>query len=121
MYLTLNPTHLYIHLEGYERLWSFHLGSCIEVPLNHIAQVSTDLPLSTWRELRAPGTSLPGVIKAGTYYTERGREFWYVTKPSVLTIDVRDNYYKRIVLSLHDNEAWRAEITGSLVPSNGSD
>lgn len=110
MQLTRTPTHLDIHLDGYERLWAFHLGSCIEVPLGDIIEVSTDLPPSTWRELRAPGTFLPGVIKAGTYYTERGREFWYVMNPSILTIDIRDGYYKRIVLSLSDNEAWRTEI-----------
>lgn len=110
MHLTRTSTHLSIHLDGYERLWAFHLGSSIEVPLGDIIEVSTDLPPSTWRELRAPGTFLPGVIKAGTYYTERGREFWYVTQPSVLIIDMREGYYKRIVISLSDNETWRSEI-----------
>ena len=27
-----------------------------------------------------PVTFIPGVIKAGTYLTNRGKEFWYVTR-----------------------------------------
>jgi len=112
MHLTRTPTHLIIHLAPPERLWAFHWGATIEVPLSHITQASTNLPPTTWREIRAPGTFLPGVIKAGTYYTERGREFWYVTSPeSILGLDIRDDYYKRIVLSLPDNDQWRADLS----------
>ena len=32
------------------------------------------------KEIKAPGTSIPGLIKAGTFYSNRGKEFWYVTK-----------------------------------------
>jgi len=44
------------------------------------------------------GTYLPEVIKAGTYYTPRGKEFWYVTKKGCLVLELRDEPYKRIIL-----------------------
>jgi len=121
MHLTRTPTHLSIHLDPHERFWALHLGATLEIPLAHIAQVSTTLPIGTWREVRAPGTFVPGMIKAGTYYTERGREFWYVVpSQTVLCMDIREDYYKRIVLSLPDSEAWCRDITTTLADIPGS-
>ncbi|HEY9661753.1 MAG TPA: hypothetical protein V6C65_25130 [Allocoleopsis sp.] len=111
MQLTLDSDTLIIKLSGFERLWSFHLSQSILVPFAHIQQVSTTQPQSDWFDLRAPGTALPGVIKAGTYYTRNGREFWYVTrKADYLTLSLRDEYYKRIVLSLENAAAWAEQI-----------
>lgn len=117
MQLTLTPTTLQIHLTGQERLWAFHLGCLIEVPLTKITRVTTELPVSTWREIRAPGTYLPGVIKAGTYYTERGREFWYVTDwSSVLHFEIQDDYYQEIILTVADHLTWVERIRQRISP-----
>jgi hypothetical protein len=112
MQLSCNDHHLTIDLENHERLWAFHLSRSLLIPLSQITQVSTELPEGEWRELRAPGTFLPGVIKAGTYYTPRGREFWYVVKTDhYLVLDIQDEYYKRVVLSLEDSsEVWAEQI-----------
>lgn len=115
MQLTLNSDALVLELSGFERLWSFHLSKSIFVPLAHIQQVSTEEPQSDWLDLRAPGTALPGVIKAGTYYTRNGREFWYVTrKSSYLILSLRDEYYKRIVLSSENAEVWAEQINRAI-------
>ncbi|MEO1445206.1 MAG: hypothetical protein AAFV46_03030, partial [Cyanobacteria bacterium J06635_11] len=80
-------------------------------------------PETTWNELRAPGTALPGFIKAGTYYTQRGREFWYVLRASkgasnggqnCLCLDMSEGYYKRIVLESGLAGTWRAQIQTAL-------
>jgi hypothetical protein len=42
--------------------------------------VERSIPPSTLKHVRAPGTYVPGLIKAGSYYTSRGREFWFVTR-----------------------------------------
>ncbi len=55
-----------------------------EISLEHIVEVRTEAPETSWREIRAPRTYLPGVMKAGTYYTPRGKEFWYATKKGCL-------------------------------------
>ena len=46
-----------------------------KIPLQNIKNVSAELPKPTWKEIKAPGTFIPGLIKAGTYYTDKGQEF----------------------------------------------
>lgn len=112
MILLINGHTLEIDLSPLERLWAFHLGEQIKVPLSRIQHVRLDCPqTSLWKELRAPGTHLPGMFKAGTYYTDRGREFWYVQSGQpCLCLDILDGYYKRIVLSLETAEQWASQI-----------
>ncbi|MGG6298074.1 hypothetical protein ACQ4M4_27080 [Leptolyngbya sp. AN02str] len=115
MNLAIAEHTLHITLTGWERLLAFHVSSTIQVALQSVTHASTTTPTPTWREIRAPGTLLPGVIRAGTYYTERGREFWYVTHlQSCLTLDVADQYYKRIVLTVDEPEHWRDRIRSSI-------
>ncbi|WP_225886952.1 hypothetical protein [Nodosilinea nodulosa] len=81
------------------------------IPLDHITRVSTAPPQTSWRDLRAPGTALPGVIRAGTYYTPRGKEFWYATKTGgYLTLELKQSPYQRIILTISQNEAWSEQI-----------
>lgn len=109
--ITDNKLQLQIELEWYEQLWSFHLSKTIEINIERIKRASTEEPQSNWTEIRAPGTFLPEVIKAGTYYTNRGREFWYVTKNrDYLTLELQDEYFKRIILTISDSSAWAERI-----------
>lgn len=111
MHLTLTTDTLAIALEWYEQLWAFTLTQTWRVPLAHIRAVSTAEPLSHWAEIRAPGTYLPGVIKAGTYYTRRGKEFWYVTADhDYLTLELENESYQRLVLTIHNSQDWAARI-----------
>lgn len=112
MQLSLTATQFVIDLTGFERLWAFHLGQTITIPLEHIQAVSTELPTAHWSDLRAPGTFLPGVIKAGTYYTKTGREFWYITPNSnYLTLELSPEvYYKKIVLAHPNSPLWVEQI-----------
>jgi len=111
MNLKITAHQLQIELEWYEQLWAFYLPKTIEIPLEHIEQATTEEPLSTWLEIRAPGTFLPGVIKAGTYYTKQGKEFWYVTKEKdYLTLELKDEPFKRIILTLEQNDIWVERI-----------
>ena len=111
MNLKISNNRLYIELEWYEQLWAFTLNQTFEILLDHIEQVTTEEPLSNWAELRAPGTFLPGVIKAGTYYTKQGKEFWYVTKDkNYLTLELVNEPYKRMVFTLNENEVWQERI-----------
>ncbi|MEO1760625.1 MAG: hypothetical protein AAFR83_01315 [Cyanobacteria bacterium J06629_18] len=84
-----------------------------EIPLSHIHEVTTTAPQTTWKELRSPGTFIPGLVKAGTYYTPRGKEFWLVKqrKNSYLTIELQNEDYKRIVLTIEDNESWQQRLS----------
>ncbi|MBE9031570.1 hypothetical protein IQ266_17700 [filamentous cyanobacterium LEGE 11480] len=112
MKLNMAAAHLMIELSGWERLWAVHVGPRIVIPFDEIEQVRTTAPETTWRELRAPGTFFPGVIKAGTYYTDRGRTFWYTkSAENVLCLDLSaDQYYKQIVLTVDQNRTWADRI-----------
>jgi len=75
MQLSLNQNQMVIQLDWYEQLLAFTLHNPITVSLDHLLEATAEEPQSRWTDLRAPGTHLPGVIKAGTYYTRHGREF----------------------------------------------
>jgi len=114
MNLSIVGHTLRIELEWYEQLWAFNLQNSLEIPLEHITSVTTDEPPSSWTEIRAPGTFLPGVIKAGTYYTPRGKEFWYVTKDKdYLVLELRDESFKKIILTLDQSQSWAERILQS--------
>ena len=112
MQLSLNQNQLVIQLDWYEQLLAFTLHNPIVIPLDHLLQVTAEEPQSRWTDLRAPGTHLPGVIKAGTYYTRHGREFWYVTADrKFLVLELREEPYQKIVLTLENNHDWVDRIT----------
>jgi hypothetical protein len=112
MQLAIDADRLTLTLEGAERLWSFKLGP-ISVPREHVVRAEAALPPTTWKELRAPGAFLPGVIKAGTYYTGRGKEFWYAVRSredSPLTIELQEESYRRLALTIDDAANWVERI-----------
>jgi hypothetical protein len=119
MQLEIIDGKLELHLSVKERFAAVHIASTIAVPLASVTHVSTIEPESNWNELRAPGSFVPNFIKAGTYYTARGREFWYVTKSrdgKFLTLDLQGEYYKRIVLTIDEHQAWCDRLK-TVIPS----
>jgi hypothetical protein len=115
MQLFIDADQLRIELTRMERFWAIHLDKTITVPLTQIRQVSTEVPPTTWQEIRSPGTAVPGVIKAGTYYQNRVRSFWYTQpKKPVLALELApDAYYRKVVLAIDDNLDWRDRIAAA--------
>jgi hypothetical protein len=65
------------------------------------------------KELRVPGTFFPWLIKAGTYVSlsGNGRSFWFSRwRGGHIQIELRNHWYKRIVLSLDDPAYWSRKI-----------
>ena len=111
MNFSIVDNKLRIDLDWYEQLWAFTWDKTFEIPLVHIENATTNEPPSSWTEIRAPGTFLPGVIKAGTYYTPRGKEFWYVTKDrDYLVLEMRDESFKKMIFTLDQNQWWLEQI-----------
>jgi hypothetical protein len=116
MKLKIDNDRLTIELEWYEQLWAVSFDRQLSIPVNHINRVTTEEPESNWSEIRAPGTFVPGLIKAGTYYTKRGKEFWYVTADKdYLTIELHDEPFRRIVLTLPNSQSWCEQIDQAAV------
>ena len=119
MNINIVEQNLQIEFTVKEQFLAVRFHKLWEIPLSHIQQVTTTPPQTTWKELRSPGTSLPGLVKAGTYYTKRGKEFWLVNerKDNYLTIELQDENYKRIILTAENNESWQQRL--SQVMGNG--
>jgi len=79
--LSITEDKLVLHVRGADRLWSFN--SSLEIPLVHIASVRADTEIARgwWHGIRMPGTNVPGVITAGTFYQDGKRVFWDVHHP----------------------------------------
>jgi hypothetical protein len=110
MKLSIEENFLRIEMKWWEKVLAFH--SSMRVPLSHITSIDTGLPPSTWKEFKCPGSYVPGIIKAGTYYTNRGKEFWCVTKgKNVLQIGLDGERFSRLVLEVADNSFWKDQIS----------
>jgi hypothetical protein len=106
---------LIVHVRGMDRLWA--LKSRLEIPLAHVVGAEIDPEVTQgWRKgIRAPGTHVPGVITAGTFYQEGERVFWDVHDPeSTVVIHLKDDLYARLVIEVDDPASTAAAIQGAL-------
>ena len=90
-------------IEGLDKLWS--LKSRLEIPLSHIRGVRLDPEVARgwWHGIKAPGTSLPGVITAGTFYQHGKRVFWDVHDPEhTLIVELADERYDELIIEVAD-------------------
>ena len=93
-------------VEGLDKLWS--LKSRLEIPLAHIrdVRVDPDAARGWWHGIRAPGTNVPGVITAGTFYQHGKRVFWDVQGPErVIVIELGDERYDELIVEVADPSA----------------
>ena len=106
---------LVVHVKGMDRLFS--LKSRLEMPLAYVLGAEADPHVAQgWRKgLRAPGTHLPGVITAGTFYQEGDRVFWDVRDPEkAIVIRLEDERYSRLVIEVEDPPSTAAAIEGAI-------
>lgn len=86
---------------GLDKLWS--LKSRLEIPLAHIRSVRADPEIAKgwWHGIRAPGTNVPGVLTAGTFYQDGKRVFWDVHDPEqVVVISLKDERYEELIVEV---------------------
>lgn len=102
-------------VEGADKLWA--LRSRLEIPVAHIrgAHVDPDIAHGWWHGLRAPGTSVPGIITAGTFYQQGKRIFWDVHHAeNVIVVELADERYDELVIEVADPAATVAQITAAV-------
>jgi len=104
--LSIAEGKLTLHVRSADRLWA--LKSTLEVPLVHIAGVRADPEAARgwYHGIRMPGTNVPGVITAGTFYQDGKRVFWDVHDPAkAVVIDLRDEPFNELVIEVADPQA----------------
>lgn len=105
MRVTLSDGSLTVEFTAVEKICSCKRS--VAVSAAHINRVKSGVPEPRLLEVRVPGTFIPGVIKAGTYWTRAGKEFWYVRRgmPRYITIELSEEApFRRMVLGLDEGE-----------------
>ncbi len=90
-------------IEGLDKLWS--LRSRLEIPLAHISGVRADAEVARgwWHGIRMPGTNLPGVLTAGTFYQHGKKVFWDVHDPEqTIVVELVDERYDELIIEVAD-------------------
>jgi len=104
--LSIEQGKLMLHVRGADKLWA--LKSSLEIPLVHIASVRADPEAARgwYHGMRMPGTNVPGVITAGTFYQDGKRVFWDVHHPEkTIVIQLHDERYSELIVEVDDPEA----------------
>jgi hypothetical protein len=104
--LSIAEGKLTLHVRGADKLWA--LKSSLEIPLAHIAAVRADPEVARgwYHGIRMPGTNVPGVITAGTFYQDGKRIFWDVHNPEkTIAIDLHDERYSQLLVEVADPDA----------------
>lgn len=105
---------LTIELHGKEQF--FAVKAKVVVKKKDIQIAAFRSVFQDWRkwQVRAPGAGIPKRIIAGSFWTEEGWDFLYLTNPhgiiepmvnNVLFIETNQNKFKRIVVSCDPKEA----------------
>jgi hypothetical protein len=95
-------------VEGWHKLWSFR--SEFRIPRAHILGAQHDPEAAKAWGIRAPGTHIPGLLKAGTFYFDTTGD----NKPTFLdvqhredtvVIDLQNEEYNRLIIEVADPAA----------------
>ena len=110
----LTESTLIVHVRGADKFWA--LKSQLEIPLTHVEGAEVDPAVGEhWSDvvkgIKLPGTHVPGVIAAGSFYTSGGWVFWDVHDPqNTLTITLAHEHYTKLVIEVTDPAADVARI-----------
>jgi hypothetical protein len=104
--ISVEGENLVLRVRGFSRVWS--LRSVIRIPLGAVraAAIVGNAASGVWKGIRMPGTHLPFVIVAGTYYKDGEKRFYDVRRGDralELRLDGAD--FQRVTLRVRDPEA----------------
>lgn len=105
--LHLSETVLSVELLGLHKLWALKTG--FDIPrgsIRRVRRMQASEITGLWKGWRFPGTHLPGVFVAGTYYSRGERHFWDVRDVRhAIAVELSDGPYDRLFLEVQDPEA----------------
>ena len=104
-------------IKSWDKFWA--LRSRLEIPLTHIRGVRADAEVarSWWHGIKAPGTNIPGVITAGTFYQHGKRVFWDVHDPErTIVVELAHEHYGELIVEVADPMAAINRLPGKPGP-----
>jgi hypothetical protein len=114
--VSISGGNLVLHVRGADKLWAFK--SSLEIPLAHIAEIRGDPAAAHgwWHGMRMPGTNIPGVLTAGSFYQDGKRVFWDVHNPdNTVVIELRDERYNQLIVEVADPQG-AVELVKAALP-----
>jgi hypothetical protein len=113
--VTVDADKIVFEVEGWDKFWA--LRSRLQIPISHIkgARIDGDATKGWWKGVKVGGAQIPGVITAGTFYTQ-GRLIFYDAHKSEQTIvvDLEHENYDALILQVRDPEAALNLITTTI-------
>lgn len=109
--VTVAPDQVTFEVLGLHKLWT--LKSRLTVRLEHITSVRADpgVSLGWGAEIRWPGTYIPGMIKAGTFYGRGRKTFWDVAhRERAIVVELANDRYDALIVEVADPPAAVARI-----------
>ena len=108
---------LEVEINGLDKLWA--LKSRLTIPLENVRGATHDPGIvKGWPLWRAPGTFVPGLLKAGTFYQDGDRIFCDVHDANkAVVIELEDERYRRLVVEVDDPMETVAAIERALRPA----
>jgi hypothetical protein len=96
--------NIQFEVKGLHKLWAFK--SQITVPQSNIVSVQqVEGPLSIFKGLRMPGTHLPSIIAAGTYFKDGRKSFWdVVNSKNCIVVELKDSNYNQLIIEVENPE-----------------
>ena len=101
--VTLNDDTFIFEIKGFHKIWAMESKITISKE-NIIRAYQNKNEFTFWSGFRMPGTEIPGIITAGTFY-KKGRNFWDVmNKKNSLIVELKDSYYKKLIIEVENPE-----------------
>ena len=113
--VTVEGDRIRFEVEGWDKFWA--MKSQLEIPLEHIDSVRVDPEPARgwWHGVRLPGSQIPGIITAGTFYQHDGAVFYDVHDPEgTIVLELNHEHYKRLVIEVENPPATAARVQAAL-------
>ncbi|MGH7646486.1 MAG: hypothetical protein ACREND_00090, partial [Gemmatimonadaceae bacterium] len=113
--VTIEGDRIRFDVDGWDKMWA--LKSRLEIPLAHVTSVRIDPEPARgwWHGFRMPGTQIPGILTAGTFYQHDGAVFYDVHDPEhTIVIELDHEHYRRLVVEVADAAATVALLDDAL-------
>lgn len=114
--ITVSDDSVSIRLTGWDMIWAFKRS--LLIPFSCISEVYGRPKELKPPWIRAPGTQIPGVIVAGTYFGRGRKEFWSCRyKSESMVFDLKAHRYTRVVIDIDDARRRIEEIQAAFTPT----
>ena len=106
---------LHLSVEGMDKILA--LKSKLSVPLEHITAIRIDEEIvkNKFHGFKMPGTTIPGIITAGSFYQDGKHIFWDIHHPKqAVIISLDHEHYDQLVIEVENPESFVQEVQGKI-------